>query len=101
MRKLIKTENVRGYIAKHFPDMQHRDFVGLEEAARALKGEIVIADDPELTPGDGIVFQVETHANERVDLVETFEYTLQEHDSVSVRGFLINNEAFAKVLSQH
>lgn len=101
MRKLIKTENVQGYIAKHFPDMQRRDFVGLEEAARALKEEIIIADDPELTPGDNIAFQVETHVNGRADLIETFEYTLQEHDSVSVRGFLINYESFAKVLSQH
>lgn len=101
MRKLIKTENVQGYIAKHFPDMQRRDFVGPEEAVRSLKSEIIIADDPELTPGDNIVFQVETYVNGRVDLVETFEYNLQQHDSVSVRGFLANHEALAKVLSQH
>lgn len=80
--------------------MQRTDFLGIEEAGRVLKKEIIIANDPDLDHCENIIFEVESRVNERVSITETFMYDIKQHDSVSVKCNIQKIEASANVLSQ-
>lgn len=100
-RKLIKTENVPGYIGKHFPNMYDAGIIPMQGVFRELKEEIIISNDAELDRFGEIVFQIETKVSARTKVTETFRYNLKPHDSISFCGTLIGVEAIAEVLSQH